>query len=394
MTAVRIEDVQVELDGSGTILHGVDLDVADGEFVTIVGPSGSGKTTLLRTVAGFVAPRSGRVLIGGEIVSDPSAQQAVERRGLGMVFQQHALWPHMTVGENVAYPLRMAGAGQAERRRRVSEALALVGLPDAESSAVDRLSGGQRQRVALARAVVGRPRLLLLDEALSALDEPLRAELRGELRAMSRRLGLTVLHVTHDRAEALAIADRVVVLEGGQLRQAAAPEEIMARPASPFVASFLGDAGVIEGRIAPSSVPRSAPRPADASGAEEPVFQADALPLQVPVGEMTVCGGTPGSGGTGSATIPEGTACVLAVPPHHLRLQALPVPGAEEADPRAVGQATSPARVVASLYGRHAHRIELDWGGRAFHADVQGRRPEIGQSMQVEVTGGFLYPAG
>ena len=162
-----------------------------------------------------------------------------EKRGIGMVFQQHAIWPHMSVKDNVGYPLRQAKVAKAEREERISETLALVGLPGFEDRTPDSLSGGQRQRVALARAIVAHPKVLLLDEALSALDEPLRDNLRRELVALTQKQRLTTMHVTHDRAEALAIADRVVVLDGGEIQQIATPQQLLENPASPVVAGFI-----------------------------------------------------------------------------------------------------------------------------------------------------------
>lgn len=247
MASVDIRSLSVRFPDGTAGLADVDLQVADGELVALVGPSGSGKTTLLRTIAGFLAPTSGTVAIAGEHVAGDGANVPPERRRLGMVFQSHAVWPHWDVGRNVAYPLRLERVPRHERAARVAEALELVGLPGAERRDPATLSGGQRQRVALARALVARPRVLLLDEALSALDEPLRDRLRLELRGLVRSLGLTVVHVTHDRAEALAIADRVVVLDGGRIQQVATPETLLHAPTSPFVARFLSDATVLAG---------------------------------------------------------------------------------------------------------------------------------------------------
>ena len=249
MSSVTLENVFVRFRGGAVGLDAVDLAVADGEFLALVGPSGSGKTTLLRSIAGFMAPTSGRVLIGDRVVAEGARVDPPEARGLGMVFQQHAVWPHWNAGRNVEYPLRRAGVPRAERRRRVAETLELVGLAGYEDRNPATLSGGQRQRIALARALVSRPRVLLLDEALSALDEPLRDRLRLELRTLTRQLGLTVIHVTHDRAEALALADRVAVLEAGRVRQIDTPARLLEDPVDAFVARFLSDATLLDGAV-------------------------------------------------------------------------------------------------------------------------------------------------
>lgn len=235
---IQLSGLGVTFPDGTTGLSDINLSVEPGEFVALVGPSGSGKTTLLRTIAGFIEPTEGRLLIDG----DPMTGVPPEKRHLGMVFQQHAVWPHMNVFENVAYPLRRGGVFSAER---VSEALDMVGLGGFAKRKPASLSGGQRQRVALARAIVADPRVLLLDEALSALDEPLRDSLRRDLVTLVRSKGLTTIHVTHDRAEALALADRVVVLSGGKILQVAPPAELLSAPNSAEVASFIADATVL-----------------------------------------------------------------------------------------------------------------------------------------------------
>lgn len=284
MATVTLESTTVRFRGGAFGLRDVDLRVEDGELLALVGPSGSGKTTLLRSIAGFLAPTSGRVLIGDRVVADGPRVVPPERRGLGMVFQQHAVWPHWNVGRNVEYPLRRARVERAERRRRVAEALELVGLDGYARRDPATLSGGQRQRVALARALVSRPGVLLLDEALSALDEPLRDRLRLELHALTRELGLTVIHVTHDRAEALALADRVAVLDAGRIQQVARPEELLARPRTPFVARFLSDAAIVAGHVTAGTFhaaghPLTVPAPRAADGPAE----AALLPAAVDV---------------------------------------------------------------------------------------------------------------
>lgn len=224
-----------------SVIASIDLDIAPGEVVALLGPSGCGKTTLLRLLAGLIAPSAGRIAIGGRDVADATTGRLVppERRSIGMVFQDYALWPHMSVAGNIAFPLQMRGVGRAERQKRVAEALGLVGLEALAERAPATLSGGQQQRVALARAVVSRPSVVLFDEPLSNLDRELRENLVVDIAALLRSLGLTGVYVTHDHAEAFAVADRVAIMSGGQLIQLAAPEELVAQPANADVAAFL-----------------------------------------------------------------------------------------------------------------------------------------------------------
>ena len=233
----------------------VSFDVAAGEFFTLLGPSGCGKTTTLRAIAGLERVDGGAVAIGGEPVSDPSRRVhvPVHRRGVGMVFQSAAVWPHMTVYDNVAFPLvaapRTDRPPRADVARRVDETLELVRLGGLGARPATDLSGGQQQRLALARALVRRPLLLLLDEPLSGLDQQLRQEVRDELRSIQRELGLTVLYVTHDQVEALAVSDRIGVMRDGRLEQVGAPEEVYGHPATSFVARFVGAANLLAGTV-------------------------------------------------------------------------------------------------------------------------------------------------
>nr|WP_089384581.1 ABC transporter ATP-binding protein [Halorubrum vacuolatum] len=242
----------VELDGVSKVYGGtpavedVDLAVREGEFFTLVGPSGCGKTTTLRLIAGFESPTAGTIRFGGEVVSGIPP----EDRNIGVVFQNYALFPHMTVGENVGYGLRFQdppGGGSTEDR--IAELLDLVDLPDAADRDPNTLSGGQKQRVALARALAPGPEVLLLDEPMSALDARLRERLRVQVKAIQRELEITTIYVTHDQEEALAISDRVAVMRAGTAEQIAPPREIYRRPSSRFVASFIGDNNVLEGRV-------------------------------------------------------------------------------------------------------------------------------------------------
>ena len=225
------------------VVKGISLTVADGEFFSLLGPSGCGKTTILRMIAGFTFPTSGTVLFDGQDVTHVPAN----RRNTGMVFQNYALFPHMTVFENVAFGLRTRKVAGAEMADRVERALDLVGLAGLEERPVPQLSGGQQQRVALARAVVIEPDLLLLDEPLSNLDAKLREETRDQIRELQTKLGITAIYVTHDQEEALAVSDRIAVMEEGECRQLDRPDAIYRRPANRFVAAFMGNMNLWEG---------------------------------------------------------------------------------------------------------------------------------------------------
>ena len=246
---LRIEDVSVDL-GDTKALDRVSLEVAAGETVTVLGPSGSGKSTLLRVVAGLLRPDSGRVLLEGDDLSAVPAH----RRGIGLVFQDHALFQHRDVWGNVAFGLRMRGDPRGDIERRVRECLELVGLEGYEQRSVVTLSGGEQQRVALARALAPEPRVLLLDEPLGSLDRRLRDRLLEDLTAIFEHLDVTALHVTHDRAEAFALGDRVAVMRAGRIVQVGTPDEIWERPADEDTARFVG-LNVLDGRaIRPEAV--------------------------------------------------------------------------------------------------------------------------------------------
>ena len=237
--------------GETTVLDDVAFAVGAGELFTLLGPSGCGKTTTLLSIAGFVKPERGVILCGDEVLLDTTRRRAVpvERRGLGMVFQSYAIWPHLSVAENVAFPLRVRRVGRAERRSRVGDALELVELGGMADRYPHELSGGQRQRVALARALVYEPRLLLLDEPFSNLDAELRERARAWLRDLQQHLGLTTLFVTHDQDEALAMSDRILVMDQGRVQQIGTPEDIYRRPVTEFVATFVGQCNVLRGVV-------------------------------------------------------------------------------------------------------------------------------------------------
>ncbi len=241
--SIRIDNVSFAYPGTDVGVHGVDIEVADGELVAVIGASGSGKTTLLKLIAGFEHPRSGRIWLGDEDVTGLSVRQ----RHLGVVFQSYALFPHMTAQQNVAYPLKIRGVHRAKRHRLAEEALARVGLEGFAQRRPTMLSGGQQQRVALARALIFQPRALLLDEPLSALDAGLRGEMRDEIRRLQREFNIATVHVTHDQEEALSMADRVAVMEAGSLVQVARPLELYDTPATRSVAHFVGQANLWDG---------------------------------------------------------------------------------------------------------------------------------------------------
>jgi ABC-type Fe3+/spermidine/putrescine transport system ATPase subunit len=236
--------------GATTAVRALSLEVAAGELLALVGASGSGKTTTLRMVAGYEVPDEGRILLVEDGAAHDLTRVPPQRRDFGMVFQHYALFPHMSVGDNVAFGLEARGVSRAERTARAERALAAVGLGGAAGRAVQSLSGGEQQRVALARAVVVEPRVLLLDEPLSNLDPTLRRTMRDELRATLRRLGVTALFVTHDQEDAFAVADRVALLRRGELLQVGAPEALYDRPASREVAEFIGRATLVPARAA------------------------------------------------------------------------------------------------------------------------------------------------
>ncbi|MCY3773920.1 MAG: ABC transporter ATP-binding protein [Gemmatimonadetes bacterium] len=312
------------------VVKGISLTVADGEFFSLLGPSGCGKTTILRMIAGFTFPTSGTVLFDGQDVTHVPAN----RRNTGMVFQNYALFPHMTVFENVAFGLRTRKVTGPEMTDRVARALDLVGLAGLEQRPVPQLSGGQQQRVALARAVVIEPDLLLLDEPLSNLDAKLREETRDQIRELQTKLGITAIYVTHDQEEALAVSDRIAVMEEGECRQLDRPDAIYRRPANRFVAAFMGNMNLWEGVLAtdggrtifrhasgltvalpsPPSPPSPPPQAGDAEPADDPEPVDD--PEQADDAEPTDDDAAP----TDDDAAPTGGSVHLALHPQAVRL--------------------------------------------------------------------------
>ena len=271
MSGLVLEHLTKRFAGAVTAVDDVDLAVRHGTFACLLGPSGCGKTTLLRLIAGLEEPSAGRVILDGEDITRLDAH----RRDFGMVFQSLALFPHLTVGENIAYPLRIRGAPKAEQRARVEELLELVHLPGMAGRAISQLSGGQRQRVAIARALARSPRLFLLDEPLSALDAKLREAMQVELRQLQRRLDITTIVVTHDQREAMTMADLVVVMGNGRIRQAGTPLEVYRRPADAFVADFIGSTNLLDAQ-------------ADGGGARVPGGMVPGLALPPGQGKVTI----------------------------------------------------------------------------------------------------------
>ncbi|NEV02203.1 ABC transporter ATP-binding protein [Bradyrhizobium uaiense] len=241
---VQLSGLSKEYGGFRAVDH-VTIDIAAGEFVTVLGPSGSGKTTVLMMIAGLVEPSAGAITIGGRDVTHLRPQH----RNLGVVFQSYALFPHLTAAENIAFPLRMRRRGEAEIRQKVEDVLDLVRLPNVAQRLPGQLSGGQQQRVALARALVFDPPVLLLDEPLSALDKKLRENMQFEIRELHRNLGVTVINVTHDQTEALVMSDRVIIMQDGRVVQSGSPSELYERPKSNFVADFLGTSNFLKGEL-------------------------------------------------------------------------------------------------------------------------------------------------
>jgi iron(III) transport system ATP-binding protein len=336
MAEVRIEAV-TKTYGSVRAVDGFTASVGDGEFVTFLGPSGCGKTTALRSIAGFIDIDAGRVSIGDTAVTDAGMRLLVppEERNIGMVFQSYAVWPHMNVFDNVAYPLRIRRVGKTQMRDRVERVLALVKMPELAHRFPHELSGGQQQRVALARALVSEPKVLLLDEPLSNLDAKLREELRVEIKELQRRMGITVILVTHDQMEAMVMSDRIVVMREGVIQQVGTATEIYTHPMNDFVAGFVGKANLL-----PLTLDSKAPS------------IAGGLPMP-----DLLEGGDPRQGGS------------VMVRPEDVRLSPLPLPLTAPAG----GGAGSPAsvRVAARFYLGESLLLVLEAGDLRLQARTQ-----------------------
>lgn len=307
--------------GARTVVDGLDLSVAEGELLCLLGPSGCGKTTTLRMIGGFIAPDAGAVVIGGTTVTHLSP----DRRPTAMVFQNYALWPHMTVAANVAFGLRVARVRRGEIDHRVEEVLQLVNLAHHRDSYPARISGGEQQRAALARALVLRPKVLLLDEPLSNLDALLRVRVREDIRRIQQELAITTVLVTHDQDEALSVADRVAVMNGGRIEQISTPRELYLRPRTRFVAEFVGSMNLVAGRLAPGGVvvggvlvPVSGPGLSSGNAAPAGEVEIGFRPEDVRLGPEALEAGTTGPTGAGAPgrivrEIPRGAVTELVV---------------------------------------------------------------------------------
>ena len=314
---LRLEGIRKQF-GTVEVLRGLDLCAGRGEFITLLGSSGCGKTTTLRIIAGLETADTGRVFIDGQDVSS----LAPDKRGVNMVFQNYALFPHMNVEQNIGYSLRLKGASRAEIKKSVSEALSLVRLSGFEKRRTGELSGGQRQRVAVARAVINRPRVLLLDEPLGALDLQLRREMQIELKRLQKQLGITFIYITHDQEEALTMSDRIAVMRNGLFEQIGSASEIYNRPKTGFVAGFVGGANVLSGRVSGLSEKAGDKGSAKTlAGFEHPAGRAEiefindrgkgravnnGTEIQIAVREEHIMLCPPGSGGKGLCAVVTG----------------------------------------------------------------------------------------
>lgn len=329
---IQITDVTKTYNSDITAVDNLSLEVREGEFVTFLGPSGCGKTTILRMIAGFEIPTSGSIFLAGEDVTERPPYE----RQVNTVFQDYALFPHMNISENVGYGLRVAGMPKAEIRPAVEEALATVGLMDKADAHPGNLSGGQKQRVALARAMVRKPKVLLLDEPLSALDAKLREAMQVELKHLHEQLGITFVFVTHDQKEALVMSDRVVVMDKGKIVQSGTPTELYDHPRTPYVADFIGNSNKLYGSV----------------------VSADAEQVSLQVGDVIVQS-TPGQ-----ARYAPGDEVLASIRPEKVRLLA------EDED--AGKDSIIPGTVREVLFHGSSCRLEIDIGQQQlFDVDVQ-----------------------
>jgi ABC-type Fe3+/spermidine/putrescine transport system ATPase subunit len=357
--ALEIQEAVVSYGDAEPVLKGVSLSVNSGEFIALLGASGCGKTTLLRAISGFVRLRAGAIRVSGvDITGLPP-----DKRDMAMVFQSYALWPHMTTAQNIGYGLRLRRKSRSDIAQRVGELLSMLGLEGLGERKVTQLSGGQRQRVALGRALAVNPRILLLDEPLSNLDARVRAQMRHEIKAIQQNLGITAIHVTHDREEAMVMADRIVILNEGYIVQQGTPEDVYNRPASPFVASFTGANNVV------------------------------ALNVGIEDGHVRIAAGEHnaeallglGSEGVHLAEPKDGPAFA------HFRTEAARLIIGDDVPPNSL---TLRGRITQSSYPGGVYRYAVDVGGRQFMVDDKRRLStgaEVGIWLPAEAL--HLYPA-
>lgn len=358
MAELTIENLNKHF-GSVRAVDDVNLTVADGEFVTLLGPSGCGKSTTLGAIAGLDQPTGGRITVGRTTYFDGERGIFLppEARNCGLVFQSYALWPHMTVYDNVVFPLTLRKVSGPERKRRVEEALALVEMERFQARYPHELSGGQQQRVALARTLVYSPEILLLDEPLSNLDAKLRDRARTWLGELRTRLGLTTIYVTHDQVEALALSDRIVVMNGGRIAQIGTPQEIYQRPADGFVADFIGTTNFLAGEVAEA-----------AQGGETTVTLPGGQRIAIATERQAA----------------KGDKVTLAFRPEHMRV----VPEGP-ADP---GGSVIRARVTSHAYVGGRWQIGLDLGGSPLRIETADATGATELSLWLPVSGGLLFP--
>lgn len=350
MASVHLDRLTLRYPSGAMGLAGVDLHVADGETIVLLGPAGSGKSTLLRAVAGTLTPSAGTVRLDERLIAGGGTLISPEKRGVGIVFPHHSVLPHWSVGRNVEFPLKQAHVAPGERARRARTALAVVGLGGYEERNPATLSTEHNLRIALARALVGDPRVLLLDEALSVLEPAVRERLRAEIHEIIRSGDLTAIHATDDRAEALSLADRLVVLERGRILQSGTAEQLRAAPASPFVARFLGDALTLRGTT-------------DSGG-----FTATGVSLRLPTALLR--GELPGRPGPAEiAIMPEAVVVSAAV-------------------------ASAPSAVVVAIAETpEGSECTLAWEGMQLHSRGSPYRPQVGETVALHVTQALLFPA-
>jgi ABC-type Fe3+/spermidine/putrescine transport system ATPase subunit len=358
MTYLELRNVRKAF-GSMQAVDGVSLAVDEGMVFTLLGPSGCGKTTLLRLIAGLEMPDAGEIHLNGQCLAAPARGVYVpaEHRNMGMVFQSHALWPHMTVFQNVAYPLRIRRVQSREIHDRVMRILDLVGLREMHDRPATRLSGGQQQRVSLARALVYSPRVLLLDEPLSSLDARLRDDMRRQIRLLQSQLGVTVIFVTHDQREAFSMSDEVAVLRLGRVEQIGTPSEVYTHPCSPYVRDFLGHSLVLQG-VLTDVMP-------DSAGI---IIDGMAKPLRVPIEAYARC--------SAPQPVEPGSPLTLSIRPEHLNVAA---PGNGEG-------AWLAARVQAVMYLGEAHEYVVELPGGTEVLTVPGElRAKPGEQIHLEL---------